>query len=614
MTTPAKLSGAANCITVDGFDLHTIGMIVTSVKNPAPAASASAIQIPGRDGDFDFSKSLGPRSMQISGYIIGDSHAQLMENIDHVNSYFRLKKSGTSFRLIFQDQTDRYWTCRYNGLQVGTLGIWMYSHSAEFLLSVKCLKPYSEATTITTENLFLHCLQSKRITYAGSIRVPLNMEICPRLDFNELEIGKTDLNEDYTKWSYVNAAGSDDTGNNIFGTNCIKATRSVGGTFEAYKSLTLSSVAIDVTKNYVFGAYCYVGSDATHTALQAVSDLHTTSSAFDYTSGWAFAFLKLTTALMTGISTLKFSILNDGTDAAFYIDGCFIYEITAAEAANLTFFPPPYNGEDTPAGLAWRAPTNFEIRLFGGKNIFPVENGGFASTEWLGSTTHIGNFADPFGDTERCFLIYDSANDTTVYSPPFYISGGRIYKITFDYCVKSIISAINIYVKYIVGSGINLGEYLLVNPTVAGSTWSTCQIIKTAPMAAEMAYLEFVVNNAKIYIRNIQVVEETTNNGLYDTYCKPSISKAAYSGTLGAMSLSIGDILVIDNDRMTADLYDFNTNTAKNGMEKLTLDPFFLEPGINTLRYKDDRQSSATPELETCGGVQVKMSYRARYL
>jgi phage-related protein len=625
MTTPTKLSGAASTIKIDGTDLHTYGMIVNVVSNPVPGSRQVTVSVDGLDGDLDYTKNIGPRTISLSGSIIGNNHSDLVANIDYIKSFFRLRENGDNLQLIFQDQTDRYWTVRYlGGLQVAPNGLWMYSKTASFSLQLKCVRPYSEATSMTSESLFLHCLKDKIITYAGTIRTPLNIELIPRFYENILEKDAGDCNQDNTLWAYTNATGSDSTTYKIYGTRSVKVTRTAGGVFSVQKSLTLSTSIIDVTKNYVFGAYGYFdGAQGTKncTLKATITGGNSQSSAFQTTYfQWGFAFVKISAAQMAGASAIYFKVENDGTDANFYIDGCFAYEITAAEFSDATYFPPPYMSD--PSGDDYAPPKNPIITLHRSRNVVPWQNGEYTAADWGGDSgvpaNNCGVVSDPLGGPDKCLLFRTaaSAGSFILLSPKIYLTGGKTYRITFDYYLEytsGAIGGISVFANfYGYADGDNYTDSCTSNFGAAGSAWATKQLTWATLKAVNYCRIRIVNENdvgVKFFIKNIQIVEEIAPAESYAAYDKPDIKNATYTGTLDQ-----NDSLIIDSDKVVADLYDHSALSVANAMANLVMNPLLLEPGTNTLRYQDARKTAAAPESESCGSIMAKLDYRARYL
>lgn len=235
MTTPAKLSGAPASITIDGIDLHSYGFLLMEVDNPTPEVVESQVTIPNKHGALDFTKTYSTRHMNISGKMMADTHAQLMSNIDGLKKLFRLKQNGETFQVIIQDQTDRYWSCRYGGgISISMNSVVIHSKTAAVYFPLYCTKPYSEKTTLTTETFFMHLHRDYKIDYAGTFPAPLAIEMRPRFYENLVEKKLGDLSEDNSLMSsQINCFGSDAAGSNLYGTNRTVWTRAGGGSYQA---------------------------------------------------------------------------------------------------------------------------------------------------------------------------------------------------------------------------------------------------------------------------------------------------------------------------------------------------------------------------------------------
>lgn len=607
MSRPTILTGATQTISIDGIDMKEYGMLVTGVDNPLPQVRESTMSIPGRDGDFDFTRHYGGRIMTISGYVTGDSHSGLMANLDSLKAFFRLRENGSTFKVIFQDQSTRYWTSRYaGGFSPNFQAPWMYGRAVNFSLTLYCVKPYAEATTVTTANWFLHCLQNRSISYAGSLRTPLAINLKPRVYANLQEAANGPSSEgDY--WNEVNCTSSTDT-TRIYGAYSVKLTRSTAAPFYATSNYVCGS---DVTKNYVIGGYIY-GFNDSHVTLQAMANSSVVaSSAFGQVPayGWGFAFVKVTAAMLTATSGLMMRVYDDGGDASILVDGLFCYEITAAEAADSTYFPPPYMSDT--AGDDYVPPKNPKLLLCRNINIAPIKNG--VNPGWVQSPEKVTMVADPFGSDDMCFL-YSTASPVSqdVYSPVMYLTGGKTYKISFDYYVEHF-TGTQAYVGFsgFVEGGLVSNQITWIVAYAAGTGWATYQAKHTAGMAEAEGRIFFGAYDGvvRIYVKNIMVVEAVTPADAYDAYVAPDQGDAEYTGTFDD-----GDNLILDNDRMTAYKQDFSTGLSTNGLINLVSDRLCIEPGTNVLRYLDARAGAAAPEAESCGGMYATVSYRARYL
>jgi hypothetical protein len=599
MTTPAKLNGAPSCVTIDGIDLHSFGMIVNNISNPVPGVKSVTSSVPNRDGDMDFSKFYGSRSITLSGSIMGDTNAQLLENIDHANTYFRLRKNGQSVKIVFQNQTDRYWTCKYTSFQHAPIGLWKTGHIVSFTLNLKCVKPYAEATTITSESFLLNSLRNKKISYAGTLPAPITLELT----------AKPTVNLFPSTWFVINnATRSTDSTNKIYGANADKATRT--GT-DLYR-LGDSFPAFDKTKNYVVGVYAFASSPMyAHLQVQIIGGPDIiVPFVSNYSNQWHFAFAKVSSEQMATATNFYTWVEEDAgsSNSWFTLDGYFIYEISAAEYADANYVPPPFVGSSSPAVASPR------VKLHKSINIFPLENGEYVAANWAGlaSTTQRMSAAnDPLGGSDRCYLFSSPlTTESLVYAPPFFISGGKYYKISFDYFVEKIgASPVLINMSHFVES---VGLVFPVSFAFAQETsvWATQTYELQSVSAAQSIRLVFSCSSTcKFFIKNIQVVEAAASGEAFDAYQRPDASETSYVSTLDA-----DDSLVIDTDKFVGDLFDASAGTLANAMASLNIGSMLLQPGYNCLRYSDARVGAATPETASAGAVAAKISYRARYL
>lgn len=604
MTTPAALTGATTTVTVDGVDLHTYGMIVVGVSNPMPDARESTVSIPGRHGDFDFTKRYGGRTITIQGHVISDTHSQLLSNIDSLKKFFRLRDNGDSFKVIFQDQSDRYWTCRYaGGFALDYNSLWMYGRAINFTLNLRCVKPYAESTTLTTELAFLHCLKNKVISYPGTFPVPLQMKLSDRRQVNILEkAGAGGCNESGIYWTMTNGGATDYTGDKVYGSKSVKVTGS--GSFPVSAEISATS-EIDTSKYYVFAAYTKpITSSTSYLYLDAVITGGATQSvAFDSysTDTWNFAFLKISPDMLSGASGVSFRLRAQSAVTDFLIDSVFIYEITADEFDDLEYFPPPYLSD--PSGDHILPAKNPTIKTFNGFNIYEFLNGDNSGT-WVGSTPQI--VTDPLGSGDMVFMF---ASNATVSSPGFYVTGGKIYKCSFKFYVE-MGSAARLNVGYVfLTEGSNLSDSALI--AAASGGWTDYQQTVTLKKSARAGVFRITpyTIDYKIFIKDLMIVEVASESDPFVSYEKPVISQASLTRTF-----DYHDEIFIDFDKMIAQDHDYSAKTTVNAMGNLIADRLQLLPGQNTIRYSDSRKTSATPELESCGSIYAQLSYRTRYL
>jgi predicted phage tail component-like protein len=610
MTAPLKLSGATNCVTIDGVDLHSMGMTVLQVRNPCPQARDSSFQISERDGDFDYTKYYGVRTMTISGNVIGNDRSNLLTHIDELKAYFRLKKSGEPFKLVFQNQTDRYWTCRFQSLEIGSTANWFNDHTAAFTLSLKCVKPYAEATSVTSENIYLHCLQNKIITYAGTVDAPLALKISQRFYENLLEKQAGNCNENYALWTYSNASGANEGSTNIFfGDYSIKITRTAAG--EYYAEIDVNAQISD-SKYYVFGSFL---SDAYASSyLEAIITGGLSDSSSFGTNG--FNFMKIGPNQLAGKSGVKFRIRNNGGSPEIQIDGAFIYEITAAEYADADYFPPPYQSD--PSGDDFVPPKNPSFLIHRNVNLFRYANGDDTAFTKTGAATVHKTIRDPFSPGEKSVFVCTKADGDGYESAVIYVTPGQTYQLTFDYFIEKISGSFWLGFYGLTAENGPTGYTLLsgITSPAVGSGWIHNYTSETYRVTIPKSFgvVRFVVwqqgsGNLKMYVKNIQIARSALLADPLIPYVTPDIAKLDYTGTIAA-----DDSLLIDSDNFTSDYFAYAGNAVTNGMANLSGSPLVLAPGLNSIRYNDSRKTAAAPEAESCGGVNCSISYRARFL
>jgi predicted phage tail component-like protein len=626
-TTPSALAGTPAVVKIDGVDLHTFGVSVTSVDNPVPAAKGSAVDVPGMHGDYDYSRKYGVRVITLSGRIIGDTHAQLMANVDELKSWLRLKENREPMKLIFQNQTGRYWLVTYSGeFSIRNIGVWKVSHTADFSIRFKCVRPYAEAVSITSETTSMHVLKSKPITYPGTIDAPVRVSVSPRYAQNMLELAAgAPLGDTTQHWTAVNSGLALDTAIKLFGASSLRVTRTAAGSYYAqYTSGSLPLLgALNTSKHYVVGCHFYtVSTDAVRAncKLQFIvfpSNVTKEVVIDGWYSAWYFGFVKLEPANFSGGTSAAFRVHNNGTDSMFRVSGAFIYEITPQEYSDSNYFPPPYMSDAGAGGDHWVPPKNLGFQLYRGGNIIPFKNGEDASS-WPTLPERVSVVSDPFGGDDLC-LLYSS---TLIGSPEraesqrFYLTPGKPYSISFDYYIENIVGGA-VYAgirEYDEAGGLTTAKIL--EESAANTQWEHYSGTKVAEKATKFGAFVFVTVSctAKIFIKNVMVVELANQADPPGAYRPVDMQKAQYLDVLDS-----GDVLILDFERLLAQHHDWNggvdsKSITKNAMEKFTGDRLLLSPGNNVLRLIDAREGSANPHTESSGAASVTVSYRARYL
>jgi len=610
MAVPTRLSGAATTVTIDGNDLHTYGMIVTRVNNPVPKARKSVVQIFGKHGDFDYTKRYGIRVITLEGYIIGDTNALVLTNEDDLKNFFRLRENGTTFQVIFSNQSTRYWECKYEGqFTVEPLSCWYYGHAKRFTLQLKCVVPYAQKTTATTANVRLNSLTYYPITYAGNVPTPLMVTLKSKMDVNVAEKAIGALNTDESLWTKSNCTGAAGDSQRLYpaASGGLKFTRTAPGAYNAYVNIFAE---IDTSKYYCALVhaedpdgdldFAWINNGAGGSKTVSFAKLNSSSaSAYDH-----FAFIKMSAAELNGASIAWIRLYADATFGdSFNMDGLMVYEITAAEYADDDFWPIPYNSDDT--GDDKIPVKNPKLWLFGSRNI-AINGHGDDITDWTSGAAVV---TDPLDPSKKCIALPGGGSGTTYYGPPFFARGSTTWQLRYQ-----------IYIPYSTGNttmGISSNfesqnqSWSNVVSTTAGtlSSW-TAGDIHSGATNAEDCYLKFrceVPANTVVYLREIQVTD-------YDTYEDVAYIRNDYKTAEWIGTLEEYDVLIMDFKRMIAQYIDTQAGDITNAMDNFTGDKLLLKNGVNLLRFTDARIGATDPSTESAGTADAVITYVERYL
>lgn len=615
MAAPSSLSGRSATVKVDGVDLHTYGMVVTNVNVSPPSVRRSTQVIYGRDGDLDYTKNYEPRSMRLSGHIIGNNTTDLLSYIDSLRTFFRLRQNGTPFTIIFQNQTDRYWTVKYDGsFNTENIAAWYDGRICRFTLALKCVYPYAEALTATVATIRHTIFRNYKITYAGTHPTPLHVVSKSPMDANLLDdAAGGEASEDSTLWTYTNCTGADNTDDDIYGTKAIRITRTSASVY--YAQISVFS-KISTTKNYVLG--CFLTNSSTGNKQNTSVRLSLSTGAYyqAFATGDGFAFLKVSAAQLTGATTAVFRVQNDGTDSFISIDGCFLYEITGAEFLDSSYFPPPYLSDAS--GDDKRETVNPKLRLISGLNLMPYGHGD-SVTDWSGITTKaVAN--DPLDQQQRAVMCW-AVTDGVVYSPKLLIQPGKIYQLRYAYYVQRVgASTAATFIDFYGtdesdafdrGAAVS-GSSIAITAATSDWTWVTAEI--TTKQALCKFILRVSMNaGAIIFIKYLQVVEVASAGGAQTAYAKHVSNPNEWVGTLADK-----DTLAINAETLVVNHFDDSDGALENGMAGFVGESgLVLEPGDNILKFTDARYGKTqaqNPEYASGGSVDLTLSYRARYL
>jgi hypothetical protein len=630
MTAPTKLTSATTTVEIDDVDLHTYGMIVNSVVNPPPSAVSASAQIPLRDGDYDFTKSQGVRTMTISGSIIGNNQSNFSANIDGLLSFFRVRDDGRSFKVEFLNQTDRYWTCRYHSFTVKPNGQWMYGHTATFTLVLKCVKPYAEKTTLTTISEMLNTVNPRLISYAGSCPTPIVVSLKSLHLENLLDKSAGgDADEAITGWVGNNCTVSAGAtyGLLIAGAYSIIATQTAGGAFYIEVDVT-SNIAL--TKNYVFQAHIKGVSGYTATfklqIIQNGAGGNKEATADAAANDFANLQVKIQASDLTGATSIKFRLISTGEQNVFYADLMSIFEITATQYADATFQSAPATSDA--AGDHIIDSINPNIILHNNTNLF-AEGNCDTVTEWCDhtgpytATTKVVVVDDPFEPGRKCLLYQNpSAGAETIVSGPIPIKKGKFVTVSLEYhCeIQSLGSGLYIiatlypeqYSVMVAGSEFDIKGIATVSAITSAWTAANAQLSNVGGWP----FVRIQINcgasiNAKLYIRKIMVTARDTADAVYPAFVKPQYRTLTWTGTIEQ-----NDDVRVDSDKFASQKADFSARTAANTIANISGEPLILLPGTNHLIYRDKRQSywySGYPDIQAPGAANAVISYRERY-
>lgn len=620
MSTPSKLNGIQPSITIDGTDLHTMGMIVEDYSNSAPRVRSASIQIPNRDGDFDFSESLEPRTITISGSIIADNHTQLKSNIDELNKFFRIRENGKPLKLVFQDQTDRYWSVKYDGeFDIRYNGKWSLSKTARFSLKLKCIKPYSEAVSVTSHSFPLHIFNAKEINYTGTVKTPISLTLKTKKLINLVDQANSEnVSENGTgSWNPNNSVPFIDEDTKVYGNSSIKISQYQLGTYSADVNTGLGA-SNTAGRYFVFGGT--IKTDPNKEAFLKVVMVGGNNLQASESSGsdgiWKSLFIKLQPSDFTNASRADIRIESISNDvlSKIFVDGLFAYEITAAEYADSNYVPPPYVSE-TENYTYWVKPKNPEINIFNNINLWPLRNGEIGTGVWSHNTdANFASIPDPFDSGQKCLSFAFNAA-TQVSLPYIFTFGAGYYKFSCDCFCEGLVGGDEIGVYSVTRMEGAEDDIIFDNIFRTTATTWTQKSDNVIP-AFSRTKLYLVVwaeltspKHVKFYMRNIQFCKVNNPELPAPEYNTPSILESKWTGTLGE-----NETLHIDYSTLTAKRYNNQSVSYENGITQLAGNQLQLSPGTNFIRYTDAREGATNPEKESSGIIDCILSYRARYL
>jgi len=266
--------------------------------------------------------------------------------------------------------------------------------------------------------------------------------------------------------------------------------------------------------------------------------------------------------------------------------------------------------QPAPTGDDWLPPVNPELQLHNSINIFTLENG----VDWP-TTTRMFTVTDPTGEIGNVLVLMANSDSGPV-SPRVWVKGSKTYRISFKHMVRYF-SATNFrfYIIQYTETELQGVESTYDITATVSDEWVDKEVEITLDSATH--YIRISVSNdgaggggsdeSVIYLKDFMIVEAAAPAGDFDDYEKPAKQDFAYTGTVDK-----SDTLTIDFNRLIATFLDFSGFTVANAIGNIVTDRLMLYPDVNKLRYIDKRD--ADDDATTCGSMNVKISYRERYL
>ena len=629
MVAPKALTGAPVTITVDGVDLHKYGLIVNNVHNPLPSAVESIIQLKNRDGAFDFTNCYGSRVMTISGEIIADNHDGLNNNIDGLNSLFRLKSDKTGIKVIFSDKSDRVWTCRYSSFDVQTKTLKNYGRTANYTLTLSCLKPWSESTTPRYGYARISINKNLHIIYSGTMRTPLNYTML--MGHFDGRINYLDVLGDSKQasfWSGSNCTIGTESDPLAYDGNCVEFERVSDGSFKISSGQLLLNY---VGKSDPHVLIAKVRTRATIT-LRVVYDGNITREKTilplelnQYASGYMILYpedLEEASQLQ-----IEVDVLDDSEDDEVSVDSVALYRLNDLFDQDYPydyFVPPPYVGY-----VAFLKNLDLpKLTLSSSNNIFPWKTSDGLAGFWEVESNYeeervLSIVKDPLG-IKPCLLFYcRSIDSVSATGPRVPVTKLKTYRIFFETMCTLFEKAGPVgYVKIVFYVRDETGNQLMTESQVsieeANGVWER-HFIKVEDLPEGAMFGEFIIANggevnSKVFIKNILIVDELDPDAPHEEYIDPVIQTQSPGGLS-----NYKEEVQVNNENMVVVRFSGNTG-AGNGMSGFAGDRFILSPGKNVLSLRDARWSDNSnspvenPEQQSLGTAVIIYSYTERYL
>lgn len=604
MAAPRALTGATTTMLLDGIDMHEYGMTVISVSNPIPAPIESMVQIYGRDGALDYSRSMSVRTIMIEGEIIADSHSGLLTYIDEINKIIRLRENGNPIKLRFTDQADRYWTVRIQSSDMVYKGLKSRGRIMSYSIRFVCAKPYSEHVDMSYFYKRLSTHNALSISNFGTLKTPINISLTNTHSTNLIELS-SNYNDTYrSAWATLsNSSRAYVTASYLYGGYSTRFTQASAGAYSA--AINLDSA---ITPGSDCCISCYVKYSGTDLNLLFRSGSNIVSQATVNTTygEWGLVYLYVDGNDTSGETVFTLELTSDSSpdDTYFDVAGTFAYNLSS-RYDSVGDIPIPYSYDISNV-------VNPKINMFRGINIFPYKNGD-PLTNWIDDYNILSVTKDPIGN-ENVLYVQSKINGEVAFSEYIYVKSGARYHVGLERYVRQFTgNYISIYVFFYLENGDAIEtEYISDEINTINVAYATENYTVSAPSGAVYMRLVIYNNNAqfKMCVKNIMVSVETVVDEDYPDYEEPSTQTQQYTG-----SIQPGDSLSIDNENGYARYESYDDGTTENAMSGFTGDQLELSPGTNYLRLTDARYGvSEDPETLSIGNLGVLYSFRRRYL
>lgn len=611
MAAPRALENQYTYVTIDGIDMHLYGMVVHKVINPIPSPVESSVSIPGRDGAFDYSKSLGSRLITVEGEIIADSHYNLLQYVDAINKIIRLRSDGSTYMLQFTDQPDRYWMVRISYCDLQYKGLSGFGKSMRFSMRFLSPKPFAEHISMYTFFTRLSINKTFAVNVQGNYKVPANMHFKKIEEHNLIEDAAS-YNATYRcAWQANDNCSLSYSGTNVvygsYGTVVTRTNVSLASTVNIDLVGTGVGQLLDGTKALIISTYLKATSGIGTVTLRLTAGSKVFTSQAIFTTVWELLTLTVEQEDIDGETDYDLFVdcSADSTFTSFVVHATSLHTIDSRYDASATgMVPIPYSIGVLPVD-------DLSIKVFNSENIFSYKNGQ-ETINWIDGFGLLGVTKNPI-DNDNCLCFQADALLTPAQysnSQVVYVQQGLYYRISLKHFVREFEgNAFYVFVYWRHEKAGNIKTDILATINATGNSFATAEGTFAAPSGATYLQISLHASSANVvaYIKDIMVAYQPLETP--PTYKDPAYFAQEYSG-----NIAVGDSLSIDNENMYCRLEDKSEKTVINAMGDFSGDQILLEPGYNYISMSDARKESINPETESAGTLGLTLSYRPRFI